>query len=58
MRKQNIDRLNKFGRFIGKHYLKHVLFNKEIEFSCTKAKSGIEHFAWALGLLPKFSMGK
>lgn len=58
MNKQSLDRLSKFGRFIGNNYMKHVMKHNEMEFNCSKAKSGIEHFAWALVDLPKFSNGK
>jgi len=46
-------RLLSLARHLGKDYMNEVLFKKRKQYGCAKAGSNIEHFHWALAVLPK-----
>ncbi|MCW3085090.1 MAG: hypothetical protein JWP12_2456 [Bacteroidetes bacterium] len=47
-----LNRLLKFGRYMGKTHLRDVLFKREIKTGCSKYDTSVECFAWALEALP------
>ena len=47
------NRLLWLASHLGENQLNQELFNKEIIYSCDKAGCNIEHFNWALSILPK-----